>query len=94
MEAFLSVPEISFGPVARNFYFDDVYTALILKPLDYIASFSFRRFEFPVIIESLRASGSFLKTAGRKVSIRSGFFSIYVFFILMFTLLCVIVFLL
>lgn len=94
MEAFLSVPEKSFGPVARNFYFDDVYTALILKPLDYIASFSFRRFEFPVIIESLRASGSFLKTAGRKVSIRSGFFSIYVFFILMFTLLCVIVFLL
>jgi NADH-quinone oxidoreductase subunit L len=66
------------GPVSALFYFDSVYSALILKPLEAASSLAFRFLETPVVAGSLRGAAAFAQGLSRSFSgLQSGLVNQY-----------------
>lgn len=92
LEKLLDFSPGSRGLFARNFYFDDVYGFLILRPLNAAGGLAYRAVEAPVFLETLRAAGYFLKKIGRFFTVfQRGILNEYAFFILIAALLFVII---
>lgn len=66
------------GPVSALFYFDAVYTALILRPLDAVSGLAFRWIERPVVAGTLRGAAAFAQNLSRSFSgLQSGLVNQY-----------------
>jgi NADH-quinone oxidoreductase subunit L len=63
----------------HKYYFDEIYDAVFVRPLDWLAGFALRDIEQPVIDGAVVETGAFTRWGASELSItQSGYFRNYV----------------